>query len=156
MKLNLLCTAIVLCSVALMGQQKLSEPIAAKSEGVSKKEYAEFQRLANAWKDAYNNKDGAAIGALYAEDAEYVSPHVATLIAHGRENIRANFQRGMDAGGHIDAVEILSIRASCEMASIVAKYDATNSGQKVSGRNVIVLKKIDGKWLFATHASIVQ
>ncbi len=123
---------------------------------VTSEQKAEFLRLANEWMNAYNAKDGVRLGALYTPDADYVSPHVAGIIAHGRGNIREYFERGMKGGGYIEAIEILSCSMSCDMACVVARYDATNSGQKVNGRNVIILRNSGGRWLFATHASIVQ
>ncbi len=133
-----------------------SQRPATADSTVTSEQKSEFLRLANEWKDAYNAQDGARLGALYTPDADYVSPHVVGIVAHGRENIRKNFERGMKGGGHIDAIEILSCSMSCDMACVVARYDATNSGQKVNGRNVIILRNIGGRWLFATHASIVQ
>ena len=114
-----------------------------------------FVRLANEWKDAYNSKDLDRLAALYAEDADYISSHVSGLIARGRASIRANFQTGIEAGGHVDAVRILTSRISCDLAYLVSIYEATNNGQRVSGRNLIVLRKPGGKWLIASHMTVV-
>ena len=114
-----------------------------------------FLRLANEWKDAYNSKDPDRLAALYTEDADYISSHVPGLIAHGRTRIRANFEAGIASGGHIEAVRILTSRLSCDLAYLVCEYEATNSGQKVSGRNLIVSKKVSGKWLIASHMTVV-
>jgi len=116
----------------------------------------ELQQIANEWVAAYNAKDGAKVASFYTEDADYISSHVPSLVAHGRENIRANFQKGMDSGGHVDAVEVLSCTFSCDLASVVCRYEATNSGQKAAGRNVIVLKRVNGRWLFHTHVTVVS
>jgi len=67
-----------------------------------------LQRTAENWKDAYNSGDASRVASLYAEDGDYLSAHVG---AHGREVIRAYFQKGIDAGGHIDAVRVLRSRA---------------------------------------------
>jgi uncharacterized protein (TIGR02246 family) len=104
------------------------------------------------WKAAYNAKDAAAVAALYAPDAYYVSAHV---VARGRTAIRAYFQRGIDAGGHIDEIRILASGQSGDLAYTVGTYEATNAGQKVRGRNVVVLRKIDGAWLMVAHESVV-
>ena len=117
---------------------------------------AEFLRLADEWKNAYNAGDAMRLGSMYSDDAEYVSPHVAGLVIRGREGIQANFSRGMHSGGHIDSVTILSSRVSGDMAYLVCRYDATNSGQKVNGRNVLIAKKVDGRWLIVVHASVVR
>jgi hypothetical protein len=62
----------------------------------------------------------------------------------------------MNAGGHIDGVEVLSSQVSCDLASLLCRYEATNSGQKVTGLNVILLKKVAGKWLILSHATVVR
>jgi len=61
----------------------------------------------------------------------------------------------MSGGGHIDSIEILSMNVSCELATLLCKYQATNSGQTVVGRNLLVLKKIEGKWLIVLHMTVV-
>ena len=112
----------------------------------------ELVRVAEEWKTAYNAKDAAAVASLYTTDAYYVSAHV---VAHGRSEIQAYFQRGIDAGGHIDSIEILSIGHSGDLAYTVGTYEATNAGQKVRGRNVIVLRKIGETWRMVAHETVV-
>jgi ketosteroid isomerase-like protein len=114
-----------------------------------------FQPQTEAWKDAYNSADGANLSALYTEDAVYCSSHVPALVAEGREKVIANFQRGMLMGGHIDAVQILSVQMSCDLVTLFCKYEATNRGQKVVGRNLLVLKRVNGTWLIAAHMTVV-
>lgn len=103
----------------------------------------------------YNGPDATKLVPMYSEDAEYISSHVPGLVAHGRDRVIANFQKGMSQGWHIDAVQILLVNISCDIATLVCKYDANNSGQKVSGRNLLVLKKVNGKWLISTHMTVV-
>jgi len=109
-------------------------------------------RVAEDWKAAYNAKDAAAVASLYAPDAYYVSAHV---VAHGRAEIQAYFQRGIDAGGHIDEIRILASSQSGELAYTVGTYQATNAGQTVRGRNVVVVRKIDARWLMVAHEAVV-
>jgi len=92
---------------------------------------------------------------LYSNEAEYVSSHVSGLVAKGRDQLIANFQNGMNSGGHIDSVEILSMNISCELATLFCKYQATNSGQTVIGRNLLVLKKMNNVWLIILHMTVV-
>ena len=108
--------------------------------------------VAAAWKAAYNAKDAAAVASLYAPDAYYVSAHV---VARGRPEIQAYFQRGIDAGGHIDAIQILASGQSGDLAYWVGTYEATNAGQKVRGRNVVALRRVRDKWLIVAHESVV-
>jgi ketosteroid isomerase-like protein len=114
-----------------------------------------FSRLANVWMQAYNDNDSATLASMYSEDAEYISAHVAGLVAHGRNRIISNFQRGIRLGGHIDAVSILSIQASCDLATLVCKYEATNGGVKVSGRNLLVVRRVNNNWLIVLHMTVV-
>ena len=73
----------------------------------------------------------------------------------GRKNVISYFQNGINGGGHIDKIEILSMNFSCDIATLLCKYQATNSGVTVTGRNLLVMKKIDGKWLITVHMTVV-
>lgn len=115
----------------------------------------EFQSKLEQWKDAYNSGDAQNLVPLYAEDAIYTSSHVAGLEAIGRDKLIANFQNGISGGGHIDEIEILRTDVSCEMASLFCRYQATNSGVTVTGRNLLVLKKQNGKWVILIHMTVV-
>jgi ketosteroid isomerase-like protein len=115
-----------------------------------------FQPLTHEWVNAYNLKDAGRLAAFYDENASYISAHVPALVAHGRDEIQANFQKGMNAGGHIDGVRVLSSQVSCDLASLLCRYEATNNGQKVTGFNVIILKRVSGKWLILSHATVVR
>ena len=114
-----------------------------------------FKQNMQDWMNAYNGGDSNKLIPLYSEDAEYISSHVNELVAKGRTRLIENFQNGMNMGGHIDKIAILSINYSCELATLVCKYEAINSGQKAIGRNLLVLKKIRNKWLIITHMTVV-
>lgn len=90
------------------------------------------------WKIAYNGGDAKKLIPLYSEDAEYISSHVPGLVAKGKDRLIENFQNGMNMGGHIDKIEILSINYSCDLATLFCKYEATKNGQKASSRNLLV------------------
>jgi len=108
------------------------------------------------WRKAYNSNDAEKLAGFYAEDADYVSPHVPGLMIHGREQIKQNFQRGIAGGGHVDSITVQRSGSSCDLAYIVCAYAATNSGVTVHGKNVLVMKKAGEKWLIVTHASIIK
>jgi ketosteroid isomerase-like protein len=114
-----------------------------------------FQLQTEKWKDAYNSGDAQNLVPLYTTDARYLSSHVTGLELIGREKVIANFQNGMKMGGHIDSVEILTMQSSSELVTLICKYQATNSGQTVSGRNLLVLKKVNGFWLIVIHMTVV-
>lgn len=132
----------------------VTQPVASVTNDASSDEVL-LRRLAQEWRDIYNGTDAGRFEPLYAADAEYISGHVEGLVARGRERVIANFQRGMNLGGHLDSVEVLSVNISCDLATLVCRYQATNSGQTVTGRNLLVVKRINGQWLIVTHMTVV-
>ncbi|MRR23253.1 DUF4440 domain-containing protein [bacterium] len=114
-----------------------------------------FSARTEQWKEAYNSRDAANLVPLYTPDAQYISSHVSGLVAKGREKLIANFQNGMNMGGHIDLVEIIRMDVSGELATLLCKYQATNSGVTVTGRNLLILKKVGGEWLIVLHMTVV-
>jgi uncharacterized protein (TIGR02246 family) len=108
------------------------------------------------WMNAYNSNDVEKLADFYAEDADYVSPHVPGLIIHGREQIKENFRQGIAGGGHIDSIAVQRSGSSCDLAYLVCAYQATNSGVTVHGKNVLVMKRVGTRWLILTQASIVR
>jgi len=115
----------------------------------------EIGRIAERWLNAYNGTDADELTPLYTEDAVYISGHVAGLVAEGRDRVIENFRKGMATGGHLDGLEVISITHSCDVASVLCAYYANNSGQRVSGRTLLVLKTIHGQWLIAIHMTVV-
>lgn len=126
--------------------------VAARAAGAGGRADQALVRVAEEWKAAYNAKDAAAVASLYTTDGYYLSAHV---VAHGRAEIQAYFQRGIDAGGHIDAIQILSSGQSGDLGYTVGTYEATNAGQKVRGRNVVVLRKDGDRWRMVAHETAV-
>ena len=124
---------------------------ASAVEGAGQTDQA-LVRVAEQWRAAYNAGDAAAVASLYTADGYYVSAHV---VAHGRAEIQAYFQRGIDAGGHIDAIRILSSGQSGDLGYTVGTYEATNAGHKVRGRNVVVLRRDGDKWRMVAHETVV-
>lgn len=109
--------------------------------------------LAVAGLGAYNRGDASRVAALYTEDGYYLSAHIPT---HGREAIEAYWRRGIAAGGHIDYIKPLTIFRSADLGYTVGTYQATNAGVTVDGRILIVLRKINGRWLIAAHETVVR
>ncbi|MGA3245427.1 MAG: DUF4440 domain-containing protein [Bacteroidota bacterium] len=159
MKAIVLFLTIALFSSAALSQNLLvsstlvgrSTSISDSTDGVAE----HFNELGQIWMRAYNDNDSTTLAALYTPDADYISSHVQGLVAHGRDRVIANFQRGIKSGGHIDSVSIISIQLSCDLATLLCKYEATNSGQKAIGRNLLVVKKVGGKWLITLHMTVV-
>ena len=160
MKISALLLSAVCCISSVAAQQVVesktpNEKHSAQSDSASMYS-TEFLRLAESWRLAYNSGDAKNLVSMYTEEAEYISAHVAGYVAHGRDAVIANFQKGMDAGGHIDAIDILSINSSCDLATLVCHYRGTNAGQKVDGRNLLVSENIKGKWLIVTHVTVIR
>ncbi|HUX11193.1 MAG TPA: nuclear transport factor 2 family protein [Terriglobia bacterium] len=109
-----------------------------------------------AWKGGYNGGDADKVAALYAEDAFYLTQHFATGIVHGLANIKAYVKRGIDAGYHLDSLQIISVDCSGDnMFYAITRYDATNAGQKVFGVNLVVAKRDAGGWRIVAHEAAV-
>ena len=115
----------------------------------------EILQIVEQWRDGYNNGDAAKVASLYAEDAYYLTQHYITGIVHGRASIQAYVQVGVDAKYHIDSIKTLSIDCNGDFAYTITRYDALNNGQSAFGVNIVVLKKIDGKWLIVAHEAAV-
>lgn len=128
-----------------------AQPTASDNAALKKVSEANMNR----WKEAYNSGDAQNLVPLYREDAIYTSSHVDGLEAIGRERLIANFQNGITGGGHIDNIEILKMEVTDEMAYLFCKYQATNSGVTVTGRNLLVLKKVNNQWPIAIHMTVV-
>lgn len=119
------------------------------------KQFEEFQQNVEKWIDAYNSGDAQNLVSLYSEDATYSSSHVPGLEAIGRDALISNFQKGISGGGHLDKIEIFTANISKDMASLYCFYQATNNGVTVSGRNLLVLRKVKGEWLIFSHMTVV-
>ena len=105
------------------------------------------------WIRFYNAGDAAKVAALYTEDGYYLSAHI---LAHGRQAIEAYWERGIKAGGHLDFIRPFTIYLKGDLAYCAGTYQATNAGVTVDGRILIVLRKVDGKWLMAAHETVVR
>ena len=109
--------------------------------------------IATRWRDAYNSGDAQRVASLYTPEGQYLSAHVH---ARGREAVRAYFQRGIDAGGHIDGIRVIDSRSDGTLAYAVGTYEADNAGQRVDGRILLVLEKRDQDWLIVAHEVVVR
>jgi uncharacterized protein (TIGR02246 family) len=142
----LCCTAALVASQA-MPRQRQHFADAADDNALS--------LVAEQWKDAYNAGDPEKVAALYAEDATYLTQHFVTGIVHGRPAIRAYVKNGTDAKYKVDFLKILSTQCSGDFAYTITRYESTNGTQKAFGVNLVVLRKINGKWMIVAHDSAV-
>jgi uncharacterized protein (TIGR02246 family) len=111
--------------------------------------------IADTWKDSYNAGDAARVAALYSDDAYYLTQHYVDGIVHPRSLIQAYVQHGVDALYHVDSIETLSTVCSGDLAYAITRYHSTNGDQKAMGVNLVVMRKIDGKWRIVAHESAV-
>jgi len=114
---------------------------------------AAIRQISEDWIRFYNAGDAARVAALYTDDGYYLSAHI---LAHGRQEIEAYWERGIKAGGHIDFIKPLTLYYTGDLAYCAGTYQATNAGATVDGRILIVLRKLNGKWLMAAHETVVR
>jgi uncharacterized protein (TIGR02246 family) len=107
------------------------------------------------WKAAYNAGQASQVSALYSDDAYYLTQHFVTGIIHGRSEIQAYVQRGIDAKYRIDAIEVLATQCSGDFAYAITRYRSTNAGINDIGVNLVVLRKKKNQWLIVAHEAAV-
>jgi uncharacterized protein (TIGR02246 family) len=114
-----------------------------------------IEKVAQDWKEGYNSENPAAVAALYAEDATYLTQHFATGIVHGRPAIKAYVKVGTDAKYKIDSLQVLASGCSRDFAYAITRYESNNAGQTAFGVNLVLIRKIKGKWLIVAHEAAV-
>jgi uncharacterized protein (TIGR02246 family) len=132
-------------ATSLVPEKHCSDPVDAGA----------LAQIAPQWMGGYNNGDPDRVAALYAEDATYLTQHFATGIVHGRASIRAYVKKGTDAHYRVDRIDVLSTTCSGDFAYTITRYESTNGGQKAIGVNLVVLRKMNGKWLIVAHEAAV-
>ena len=113
----------------------------------------DIRQISEDWINFYNAGDAAKVAALYTEDGYYLSAHI---LAHGRQAIQGYWERGIKAGGHINFIKPLTVYYTGDLAYCAGTYEATNAGVTVDGRILIVLRKVNGRWLMAAHETVVR
>lgn len=132
-------------AAALVEAQACADPGASRAA----------QQIVDTWIAGYNGGDSARVAALYTEDAYYLTQHYVTGILHGRANIQAYVQRGVDAGYHIDSIRILHVGCAGDLMYVITRYESTNAGQKAIGVNLVVASRTPGGWRIAAHEAAV-
>lgn len=114
-----------------------------------------LREIPERWRAAYNAGNATEVAALYAEDAYYLTQHFVSGILHGRVEIQAYVQRGVDAKYHIDSIEVLATQCSGDFAYAITRYKSTNAGRNDVGVNLVVLRKREGRWVIVAHEAAV-
>jgi ketosteroid isomerase-like protein len=152
----LLLSTVLLSTAMLCAQSQTPRPPDAKQwDGCSLVDRTALTKIPERWKQGYNNGNAAQVARLYTADAYYLTQHFVTGVVRGRAAIQSYVQRGVDAKYHIDSIQIMAMGCSGEMAYTVGKYESTNAGQKAFGVNVVVLRKIAGRWMIVAHEAAV-
>ena len=149
---SVLTAALLLAAPSAASSQAVETPRTAAADE-SNISHSAIVSIAEQWKTAYNSGDPARVAALYTDDGYYLSAHV---LAHGRTQIEAYWQKGILAGGRIDFIRALMVHASGGLGYAVGTYQATNAGVTVDGRVLLVFRRIDGRWLIAAHETVVR
>ncbi len=124
-------------------------------KGFSQTDSDIIRNMTEQWKAAYNSGDAKNFNTIYSESSRYISSHVTKLELMGKEKVLNNFQNGMNMGGRIDSIEILDIQINNDLATVLCKYQATNSGVTVIGRNLLVMRKNNLNWEIVIHMTVV-
>jgi uncharacterized protein (TIGR02246 family) len=110
-----------------------------------------IQKLDDAWADAFNKGDSAAIAAMYAEDA-YVLPPGHDIVK-GRAAIEAFWKGATQQLGNakLVAVDVMPLgpRAGREIGTFSFETKA-QPPQQVVGKYVVIWRKIGPHWLLVT------
>ena len=142
-----------LCIAIPTAVAQVASPHSDTAEPPATADDVAIRRISEDWIRFYNAGDAAKVAALYADDGYYLSAHI---LAHGRPAIQAYWERGIKAGGHIDYIKPLTTFYSGDIGYTAGTYQATNAGVTVDGRILIVLRKVEDKWLIAAHETVVR
>jgi uncharacterized protein (TIGR02246 family) len=132
-------SAIMLCAVLAMASPARAQTAAA------------IQKLDDEWSAAFNNGDAAAIAAMYTEDA-YALPAGHDMVK-GRAAIEAFWKEMAQQLGNarLAVVDLapLGPRRAREIGTFSFETK-TQPPQPVTGKYVVVWRKIGNRWLLAT------
>ena len=147
----------VLLSGIVNAQSKPADvsPRTLPQNSCSSTDESALRQISEQWKEGYNHGNAAQVAALYTEDAYYLTQHFVAGFVHPRSQIQAYVERGVDARYHIYTIDIVRLECAGDFAYTVTRYESTNAAQKAFGVNLVVLKRIQGKWLIVAHESAV-
>lgn len=143
----------VLCIAVPIAAPQAAAPKPEVRDRPMNAEEAAIRQVSEDWIRFYNGGDATKVAALYTDDGYYLSAHI---LAHGRQAIEAYWERGIKAGGHIAFVKPLTLYYTGDLAYCAGTYQAINAGVAADGRILIVLRKVNGKWLMAAHETVVR
>ena len=150
------CVSLLILMTLGIGSAAAQEaPSTVVRKGCSATDAAALEGMMARWRDGYNGGRAADVGALYREDAVYLTQHFAGGIVNGRPAIQAYVQRGVDAKYHIDAITLLKMECAGALGYVIDRYESTNNGRKAMGVNLVVVRKEQGRWRIVAHEAAV-
>ena len=105
-------------------------------------------KIAPEWAAAFNAKDAAKIGSLYAEDAVVMPPNRPTV--KGRANIEAHWQSEIQQGA--TNMQLTPIASSISGSQAFEAGTSTMTlpwGHTEVGKYLVVLKRVGNDWKIA-------
>ena len=112
---------------------------------------ATIEKLNDAWTAAFNKGDGAAVAALYTEDAYVLPP--GSAIVKGRPAIEAFWRQAAQqmSDAKLTTVDILPLgRSAAREIGTVTLKTKSQPPQEVVGKYVVVWRKVGRDWKLAT------
>ena len=112
--------------------------------------HAELQAANDVFVTTYMSGDGAALAALYTEDAALLPPGGARV--DGRENIAAFWQGAMDSGLVIEGLEVIEVMESGDQAVDIGTVflsapDGSGGMTPITAKYLVVWHRgEDGSW----------
>jgi ketosteroid isomerase-like protein len=99
--------------------------------------------------NAFNGGDGAAVAALYTEDAELLPPNSAPV--RGRQAIQDFWQGAIDAGMTLESLGAIEVEAQGHMAAEVGAFVLNVPGENgqitsVGGKYIVVWRRDGHTW----------
>jgi ketosteroid isomerase-like protein len=131
-------SAMAASAVILLSSAAFAETIDTK---------AKIQKRADAWKDAYNNRDADALAKMYGANARYSS---AYWTASGQENIRDGFKKSFGAAGAV----FTSITVDQSTGIGTMNYASGTWSATMKGRDGDVVP-IGGHWLSVAEQGVI-
>lgn len=141
--------AVLVASLAALAACAKNAPVAPAPDAAA--DEAAIRAITTAWFKGYNAGDGAAVAALYAEDAVLTAPGVPA--ARGNASIREFFVKSVAAFAAAGLVDVdgptSDAGVSGDLAWQAGTFKVTDkSGWALdAGRYLSVLQRKDGKWM---------
>lgn len=147
---------IALAGVAILGAGSAATVLQTQAPGglVSSEATAAFEKLDQAFVDAYAKKDATAIGLLFTEDAEFHNE--LGEVTSGREAISAIFRQVFQDAPEAIIEEIRIQKVRQITAGVVAEEGIVRTVHEQSAEPVVsrylalLVKGADGNWRFNT------